>query len=85
MSVTHPNSLSDMRQYILHRLGQPVVNVEIAPQQLDIIIADTVQDFQRYNYGEGVNLVNTTLLVSPGVSEYYVGDCDIELDVGVTS
>jgi len=87
MSVTRPVTLSEMRQHILTRLGHPVVNVEVAEQQLDIIISDTVQDFNRYNYGDGVDLVNTTLLVSAGVSEYYVGDSGIEAayDIGLSS
>ena len=72
MSVTRPVSLSEMKQHVLTRLGHPVVNVEIADQQLDIIISDTIQDFNRYNYGDGVDLVNTTLLVSAGVNEYCV-------------
>ena len=87
MSISRPVSLSDMREYILTRLGQPVINVELAEQQLDVIIYDTVQDFNRYNYGDGVDLVNTTLLVSAGVSEYYVGDSGIEAayDIGLSS
>jgi len=87
MSVTRPVTLSEMRQHILTRLGHPVVNVEVAEQQLDIIISDTVQDFNRYNYGDGVDLVNTTLLVSAGVSEYYVGDSGVEAayDIGLSS
>lgn len=78
MSVMRPETLEEMRQYIYTRLGHPVVNVEVAPEQLDVIIYDTVQDFQRYNYGDGVDLEYTTLLVSAGVSEYYVGDSNIE-------
>lgn len=87
MSVTRPVSLGDMREYIITRLGFPVVNVEVAEEQLDIIIYDTIQDFQRYNYGDGVDLVNTTLLVSAGVSEYYTGDSGIEaaFDIGLSS
>ena len=78
MSISRPVNLSDMKQYVLTRLGQPVINVELADQQLDVLIYDSVQDFNRYNYGDGVDLVNTTLLVSAGVSEYYVGDSGIE-------
>ena len=78
MSITRPVNLQDMREYILTRLGHPVINVEIAEQQLDIAIYDTIQDFNRYSYGDGVALTNTTLVVSAGVSEYYVGDSGIE-------
>lgn len=86
MSVTHPINLEEMRQYVFTRLGYPVINVELAPEQVDVIIADTVQDYQKYAYGEGVDLVNTTLLVSAGVSEYYTGDCGIEAayDIGLS-
>jgi len=78
MSVSRPETLEDMRLYILTRLGQPVINVEIAPIQLDTIIYDTIQEAQRYLYGEGVDLHNTTLQVWAGVSEYFVGDLEIE-------
>lgn len=78
MSVMRPESLQEMREYIYTRLGYPVVNVEVTSDQLDVIIYDTIQDFQRYAYGEGVELEYTTLLVSAGVSEYYVGDSNIE-------
>jgi hypothetical protein len=67
-----------MRQYIYTRLGQPVINVELAPIQVDIAINDTIQDMNRYNYGDGAELTYTTLLVAPGVSEYYTGDSGIE-------
>jgi len=78
MSITSPKTVDEMRKYILTRLGQPVINVEVATEQLDLIIYDSIQDFQRYNYGDGTYLKNTTLLVSPGVSEYYTGECGIE-------
>jgi len=87
MSITHPVSLDDMKQYVLTRLGHPVINVEVADIQLEIAIYDTIQDFNRYNYGDGVDLVNTTLMVSAGVSEYYVGDSGIEAayDIGLST
>ena len=72
------STLDGFREYIYTRLGQPVINVEIAPEQIDIAIYDTVQDFQRYNYGEGTYLDYTTLCVSAGVSEYSVKGSSIE-------
>ena len=72
------HTLEDFRNYIYTKLGQPVINVEVAPEQVDVIIYDTVQDFTRYNYGEGVYLDYTTLCVSAGVSEYSVAGSNIE-------
>jgi hypothetical protein len=87
MSVTRPVTLPEMKQHVLTRLGHPVVNVELADEQLEIIISDTIQDMNRYHYGDGVDLQNTTLLVSAGVSEYYVGDSGIEAayDIGLST
>lgn len=86
MSVSNPVTLDEMREYVFTRLGYPVVNVELAPSQVDVIISDTVQEYQKYAYGEGVNLVNTTLLVSAGVSDYYTGDSNIQavFDIGLS-
>ncbi len=84
MSVTRPESLADMKEYVLTNLGHPVINVEVAEQQLEVVIYDTIQDMQRYMYGDGVDLVNTTLIVSAGVCEYYVGDSGIEAAFDIT-
>jgi len=78
MSVSRPQTLDEMREYIFTRLGYPVVNVEVDPTQVDVIVYDTIQDFTRYNYGDGTDLEYTTLIVSAGVSEYSVKDSNIE-------
>lgn len=78
MNMFGITTLEEFRNYIFVKLGQPVINVEVAPEQIDVIIWDTVQDFQRYNYGEGTYLDYTTLCVSAGVSEYSVAGSDIE-------
>jgi len=78
MSVSSPQTLDEFREYIFTRLGYPVTNVEVDPSQVDVIIYDTVQDFTRYNYGDGTDLEYTTLLVSAGISEYSVKGSNIE-------
>ena len=80
MSTEHPKTLEEFRTYIFTMLGYPVHNVEIAEEQVDVIIYDTIQDFHTYNYGPGggTDLEYTTLLVSAGVSEYHVDDSNIE-------
>ena len=75
MTITN---IEEMRNYVLQKLGAPVIVVEVAPEQIDICITDSVQDFHRYNYGDGTYLEQTTLLVSAGVDEYSVSGMGIE-------
>ena len=45
-----PNSKQELADYILRRLGAPVINVEIADVQLEDCIDDAVQLYQEYHY-----------------------------------
>lgn len=60
---------SDLRQAILTRLGAPVINIELAPEQMDLYIKDTVDKFIEVHYDgldEGVVFLNITA----GTAEY---------------
>lgn len=59
-----------MRDYIKLTLGAPVVQIELSDLNLDQIIDDSVQDFQRYNYQDGTYLDYVVFSTSAGVSEY---------------
>lgn len=63
-------TLPQMRDYIKTTLGHPVINVEIADTQLDQLIEDSIDDFNRTNYGEGSYLDYTLFTLSAGVTEY---------------
>jgi hypothetical protein len=94
MAIT---DLQGMRDYIKLMLGMPVINVEIADIQLNQIIEDSVQDFQRYNYDEGSYLDYIVFRLSAN-QDYYVMSAavdsrgeliniqdiyDIELNIGI--
>lgn len=64
--------------YIFRKLGHPVINVEVAPEQMEDVVQDTVDDFFRYNVDEATYLQYTTLVVSGGVSEYSLAGYNIE-------
>lgn len=52
---------SDLRQRILTRLGAPVINIELAPEQMDLYIQDAVDKFIEVHYDgldTGVIFVN---------------------------
>jgi len=79
-----------LKEYILLRLGHPVIQVEIDSTeggQLDKIIEETVQDYQELHGMEGSFLYHTSFLVSAGVAEYNLSGHDIEavfdMDLGL--
>jgi len=76
--MADPTTLEEMRAYILRKLGQPVINVEVATEQIDQEIEDAIQDFRRYNNEDGSYLQYAALTVSAGVSEYCLEGQDIE-------
>lgn len=45
-----PNSKQELADYILRKLGAPVINVEIADIQLEDCIDDAVQLYQEYHF-----------------------------------
>lgn len=71
-------SIDDFRSYILRKLGYPVIQVELDNTQLDDIIYDCVQDFQRYNYSEGSYPDYLIFTLSANVREYSLSGTNIE-------
>jgi len=56
-------TLIEFRQQILIRLGSPVINIEIASEQMDLYISDTVNKFIETHYDgldEGVIFLDLT-------------------------
>jgi hypothetical protein len=64
------NSLSDMTIYIKRQLGWPVVNVEVADEQFDQIIEDSIQILHRYMYGDATYRDVLSIQLSANVSAY---------------
>lgn len=76
------STLVDFRNYLKLMLGQPVINVEVTNEQIDQVIEDSVQDFQRYTYGEGTYRDAMTIWLSAGTSAYQLDETiDSILDV----
>jgi hypothetical protein len=80
-------TLSLFRDYIKRQLGHPVICVEIADEQLDEVIRDTIDIFQRYMYSEGTYKDWMIMSVSAGTSAYTMPDnvqdvLDIKLSAG---
>lgn len=74
-------SLALMRQYVLRKLGSPVIQVELSTDQLEQAIEDSVQYFQIHNTGEGNYTDFLGLELQNGVSAYDVSDMNIEATI----
>ena len=66
--------------FIKTQLGWPVINVEVADRQINLIIDKAIKDFWRYNYGEGSFLDYGVFTTSAGVDTYDLSGYNI-LDV----
>lgn len=81
-------TLDGFRDYLKLTIGNPVINIEVADEQIDQLIEDSVQDFQRYTYGEATYRDVMTLSLSAGVSAYQMTEeidsiMDISLSFGL--
>lgn len=65
-------TLTEMKNYVLVKLGYPVINIEISDDQLETEIEDTIMDVQRYLYDEGTYRDYFLLQTSAGVQDYPV-------------
>jgi len=84
------STAAEFKQWILTELGYPVITVELADVHLQQAIDESVNDFIRYNYGEGSYKAFVGLTLSAGVTEYSLsgsginGVVDIIMSIGGT-
>ena len=50
MSATQPASTTELKEYALRKLGKPVVEVNLADEQMNDIIDEAIQYFQEYHF-----------------------------------
>ena len=53
MSISKPQNRDEMRQYILTKLGAPVIEINVADEQIDIAIDDAFQYFNERSHSYG--------------------------------
>jgi len=73
--------------YVKRMLGNPVINVEVADINISDCIYDGIQEFQRYNYGEGSVRDILSINLKNGVSAYNLSGYDIDsvLDIQLSN
>ena len=50
MSSTQPASTTELKEYALRKLGKPVVEVNLADEQMNDLIDEAIQYFQEYHF-----------------------------------
>ena len=53
MSISSPQNRDEFRQYILTKLGAPVIEINVAEEQIDIAIDDAFQYFNERSHFYG--------------------------------
>ena len=48
--MAQPNSRSDFKNYLLRQLGAPVLEINVADEQIDDIIDDALQYFHERHF-----------------------------------
>ena len=50
MSTTQPASTTELKEYALRKLGKPVIDVNLADEQMNDMIDEAIQMFQEYHF-----------------------------------
>ena len=50
MSTTKPASTTELKEYCLRKLGKPVIDVNIADEQMNDLIDEAIHTFQEYHF-----------------------------------
>ena len=80
MSVAKPQNRQEFKQYMLTRLGAPVLQVNVADEQLDICIDDAFQYFNERNHFNGVENAFLTYQVDNDFRNYFKSMCVAEVE-----
>lgn len=70
-------NLAEFTEYTYKMLGSGVITVELSPDQIEEIVMESVDDFNRYMYGEGAQSTYMAFDLSAGVSEYSLSGTNV--------
>ena len=62
MSSTQPASTTELKEYALRKLGKPVVEVNLADEQMNDLIDEAIQYFQEYHFDGTESQMNENVL-----------------------
>ncbi len=71
MSISSPQNRDEFKQYLLTKLGAPVIEINVADEQLDIVIDDAFQFFNERQHFYGTErMYLTTRITSQFVAAF---------------
>jgi len=71
MSISSPQNRDEFRQYVLTKLGAPVIEINVADEQIDIAIDDAFQYFNERSHFYGTeNVYLTTHITTEFVAAF---------------
>jgi hypothetical protein len=70
------NTKEDLKKYIALRLGGMFNTIEMEDEHYEIVIDDSIQTLQKYNYGEGNYFQYGVIELKPNQSQYHLRDID---------
>mgnify|MGYP001242288642 CR=1 FL=1 len=71
MSISSPQNRDEFRQYILTKLGAPVIEINVAEEQIDIAIDDAFQYFNERSHFYGTENMYLTTRITPEFVENF--------------
>ena len=54
MSISKPQNREEFKRHILIKLGEPVLEINVSDEQMDIAIDDAFQYFNERNHFNGI-------------------------------
>ena len=64
MSVSKPQNRAEFKKHILTKLGAPVLEINVADEQMDVAIDDAFQFFNERNHFNGVERVYLSTIIT---------------------
>ena len=71
MSISQPQNRDEMRQYVLTKLGAPVIEINVADEQIDIAIDDAFQFFNERSHFLGTERMYLTMKMTSQFQEAF--------------
>ncbi|AEC52976.1 neck protein [Synechococcus phage S-CRM01] len=71
MSIASPQNRKEFKEYILHKLGKPVLEINVADEQIDLAINDAFQYFHEREHFNGTERVFYRLRVEQPLLDFF--------------
>ena len=71
MSISSPQSRSDLKEYIKTKLGAPVLQINVSDEQMDIAIDDAFQYFYERQHFDAMEKVYLSVQVSQALCDFF--------------